>query len=92
MDAVRTSDDRFSNLPDFPYPPHYVENLSGSPGLRLAYIDDGPADAAHTYLCLHGQPTWSYLYRKMIPVFRAAGGRVIAPHFFGFGRSDKPVG
>ena len=91
MDALRTPDDRFSSLLDFRYPARYVENLPGSPGLRMAYIDDGPADAACTYLCLHGQPTWSYLYRKMIPVFRSAGGRVIAPDFFGFGRSDKPV-
>ena len=91
MDALRTPDDRFSSLSEFHYPARYVEDLPGSPGLRMAYIDDGPADAAHTYLCLHGQPTWSYLYRKMIPVFRSAGGRVIAPDFFGFGRSDKPV-
>ena len=91
MDALRTPDDRFSSLSGFRYPARYVEDLPGSPGLRMAYIDDGPADAARTYLCLHGQPTWSYLYRKMIPVFRSAGGRVIAPDFFGFGRSDKPV-
>ena len=91
MDALRTPDDRFISLPGFHYPARYVEDLPGSPGLRMAYIDDGPADAARTYLCLHGQPTWSYLYRKMIPVFRSAGGRVIAPDFFGFGRSDKPV-
>jgi pimeloyl-ACP methyl ester carboxylesterase len=91
MEAVRTPDARFGNLPDFPYPARYVEKLAGSPGLRMAYIDEGPADADHTYLCLHGQPTWSYLYRKMIPVFQSAGGRVIAPDFYGFGRSDKPV-
>ena len=89
--ALRTPGQRFTDLPDFDYTPRYVEDLPGSPGLRLAYIDDGPADADHTFLCLHGEPTWSYLYRKMIPVFRSAGGRVVAPDFYGFGRSDKPV-
>ena len=91
MDALRTPDDRFSSLSDFRYPARYVEKLPGSPGLRLAYIDEGPPDASDTYLCLHGEPTWSYLYRKMIPVFRSAGGRVIAPDLYGFGRSDKPI-
>jgi pimeloyl-ACP methyl ester carboxylesterase len=91
MEALRTPDSRFTNLPDFDYPTRYVEDLPGSPGLRLAYVDEGPADAEHTFLCLHGEPTWSYLYRKMIPVFRSAGGRVVAPDFYGFGRSDKPV-
>lgn len=91
MDSLRTPDSRFDSLPGFGYSPHYRDDLPGSPGLRMAYVDEGPLDAAHTYLCLHGQPTWSYLYRKMIPVFRSAGGRVIAPDFFGFGRSDKPA-
>ena len=60
-------------------------------GLRMHYVDDGPRDAAAVFLCLHGEPTWSYLYRRMIPVFVAAGHRVVAPDLFGFGRSDKPV-
>jgi len=65
--------------------------LKGFEGLRLHYIDEGPIDARHGFLCLHGEPTWAYLYRRMIPVFLAAGGRVVAPDLFGFGRSDKPV-
>ena len=90
FDARRTPAERFANLPDFPYAPRYVDDLPGYGGLRMAYVDEGPADAA-VALCLHGEPTWSYLYRKMIPVFLAAGMRVVAPDFFGFGRSDKPV-
>jgi len=86
-EALRTPDDRFADLPGYDFAPHYVE----LDGLRMHYLDEGPRDAAHTYLCLHGEPTWAYLYRKMIPVFTEAGGRVIAPDFFGFGRSDKPV-
>ena len=84
-------DERFAALPDFPWSPHYVDDLDGTHGLRVAYVDEGPKDAAHTFLCLHGEPTWSFLYRKMIPVFLEAGGRVVAPDFLGFGRSDKPV-
>jgi pimeloyl-ACP methyl ester carboxylesterase len=91
MDALRTPDDRFEGLPDFPYAPAYVDDLPGYEGLRAAVIDEGPRDAAHAFLCLHGEPSWSFLYRKMIPVFLAAGARVAAPDFFGFGRSDKPV-
>ncbi len=90
MTAVRTPGDRFENLPDWPYSSHYIDDLQGFEGMRLAYVDEGPPDA-HVFLCLHGEPTWSYLYRKMIPVFTKAGGRVIAPDWFGFGRSDKPV-
>jgi len=89
--AVRTPDERFAKLPDFAYAPHYLDDLPGYEGLRLAYLDEGPRDARHTFLCLHGEPTWSFLYRKMIPVFVAAGGRVVAPDFYGFGRSDKPL-
>lgn len=95
MDAVkalRTPDDRFADLPDFPYPPHYVDDLPGYEGLRAHYLDLGPRDARHTFLCLHGEPDWSYLYRKMIPEFLESGARVVAPDFFGFGRSDKPTG
>lgn len=91
IEYVRTPDEAFGNLPDFDYTPRYLEGLAGYDGLRAHYLDEGPRDAEHTYLCLHGEPTWSYLYRKMIPIFLAAGGRVVAPDFFGFGRSDKPV-
>ena len=86
MDALRTPDDRFADLPGFLFAPHYFE---GPQGLRMHYLDEGPAQAP-VALCLHGQPTWSYLYRKMIPALLAAGLRVVAPDFFGFGRSDKP--
>ena len=89
-DVLRTPDERFANLPGFPFGPHYIDTLPGFEGLRVHYVDEGPADAESIILCLHGQPTWSYLYRKMIPVFVAAGHRVIAPDLFGFGRSDKP--
>ena len=91
IEAVRTPDERFNDLPDFPYTPNYIEDLKGYEGLRLHYLDEGPADAAVTFLCLHGEPSWSYLYRKMLPVFTGAGHRVVAPDFFGFGKSDKPV-
>ena len=91
IEAVRTPDARFADLPDYPWSPHYVDDLPGFEGLRMHYLDEGPRGAAPTFLCLHGEPTWSYLYRKMIPVFVAAGGRVVAPDWFGFGRSDKPV-
>jgi len=91
IDALRTPEDRFSLMPGFPYTPHYTETLPGYDGLRMAYIDEGSPDAPYTFLCLHGEPTWSYLYRKMIPTFTDAGHRVVAPDLFGFGRSDKPV-
>ena len=90
IEFKRTPDDRFDGLPDWPYAPHYLEDLPGYEGLRLAYVDEGPPNA-HVFLCLHGQPSWSYLYRKMIPVFVGAGHRVLAPDWFGFGRSDKPT-
>ncbi len=92
--ALRTPDDRFATLPGFDFAPHYIAELAPRPpyaGLRMHYLDEGPRDAARVALCLHGQPTWSYLYRRMIPVFAAAGYRVVAPDLFGFGRSDKPV-
>jgi len=89
MDALRTPDERFARLPGFPYPPHYLTDLPGYHRLRLHYVDvAGPGD--RIFLCLHGQPTWSYLYRKMIQPL-AAAGRVVAPDLFGFGRSDKPT-
>jgi pimeloyl-ACP methyl ester carboxylesterase len=91
MKVLRTPDERFAKLPFFPWAPRYVEDLPGYAGLRLHHLDEGPTDARETFLCLHGEPTWAYLYRKMIPVFLAAGARVVAPDFFGFGRSDKPA-
>jgi len=91
IEALRTPDERFANLPDFAYPPQYVDDLPGYERLRAAYIDTGPRNAQHVCLCLHGEPSWSFLYRRMIPVFVARGCRVIAPDFYGFGRSDKPV-
>ena len=89
-DAVRTLDARFDQLPDYPWPAHHVSNLPSLSGLRMHYLDVGPCDAPLTYLCLHGNPAWSYLYRKMIPVFLAAGSRIVAPDLIGFGKSDKP--
>ena len=86
MKVLRTPDERFADLPSFPFEPHYAD----IDGMRMHYFDEGPRDAAATVLCLHGEPTWGYLYRKMIPVFTAAGLRVVAPDWFGFGRSDKP--
>lgn len=91
INANRTPDDRFGALPNYPFAPNYVDDLPGYEGLRVHYLDEGPADAHRTFLCLHGQPTWSFLYRKMIPVFVESGARVICPDWLGFGRSDKPV-
>lgn len=86
MNTVRTPDSSFTNLPDYPFEPNYV-HLSG---LRMHYVDEGDPTAAPV-LMLHGEPTWSYLYRHMIPVCAAAGHRVIAPDLIGFGKSDKPT-
>jgi haloalkane dehalogenase len=86
MSNLRTPDGNFANLPGYPFPPNYHE---GPSGLRMHYLDEGARDAP-VALCLHGQPTWSYLYRKMLPALVSAGLRVVAPDFFGFGRSDKP--
>jgi haloalkane dehalogenase len=91
VQVLRTPDERFAGLPGWPYAPRYVDPAPANGGLRQHYVDEGPRDAAVTALCLHGQPSWSYLYRKMIPVFTAAGLRVVAPDLFGFGRSDKPA-
>jgi pimeloyl-ACP methyl ester carboxylesterase len=91
MNIVRTPDDRFANLPGYAFSPNYIDTLQGFADLRMHYLDEGPRDAAHVFLCLHGQPTWSYLYRRMIPPLVAAGHRVVTPDFFGFGKSDKPV-
>jgi haloalkane dehalogenase/tRNA(adenine34) deaminase len=90
MRILRTPDERFAGLPGYAWQPHYLEGLPGYEGLRMHYLDEGPAQGP-VALCLHGQPTWSYLYRKMIPAFTAAGMRVVAPDLFGFGRSDKPA-
>jgi tRNA(adenine34) deaminase len=89
-DALRPAAERFEALPGYPWAPHFVHHLPSLAGLRMHYLDEGPADAPLTWLCLHGNPAWSYLYRKMIPVFLAAGHRVIAPDLIGFGKSDKP--
>lgn len=85
MAALRTPDSRFENLPDYPFAPHYHTLRSG---LRLHYLDEGPR-AGPAVLMLHGEPSWSYLYRKMIPVVTAAGFRALAPDLVGFGKSDK---
>ena len=89
-DALRTPDAAFANLPGYPWAPHYLSDLPSLAGLRLHYLDEGAADAPLTYLCLHGNPAWSYLYRKMLPTLLASGARVVAPDLPGFGRSDKP--
>lgn len=89
-DALRTPDERFATLPGYPWQSRYLADLPSLAGLRLHYVDEGPPGAPRTWLCLHGNPSWSYLYRKMIPVFLAAGDRVVAPDLIGFGRSDKP--
>jgi pimeloyl-ACP methyl ester carboxylesterase len=91
--SVRTPDDRFSGLPGYDFAPHYLEDLRGYAGLRVHYLDEPPRgpSSGRTFLCLHGQPTWCYLFRRMIPAFAAAGHRVVAPDLLGFGRSDKPV-
>ncbi len=93
MEALRTPDDRFVGLPDYPFEPHYVEVPcgDGSGTLRIHYVDEGPPDATETVLLMHGEPSWSYLYRKMIPVITSAGYRAVAPDLIGFGRSDKPA-
>ena len=93
MKTIRTPDDRFDDLPGFPYAPNYAEvSADGTDGatLRVHYLDEGPADADPIVL-MHGEPTWSYLYRHMIGPLVDAGHRVIAPDMVGFGRSDKPT-
>jgi haloalkane dehalogenase len=86
MEILRTPDERFANLPGYPFEPHYVE----VDAVRIHYVHEGPRTAAPVLL-LHGEPSWSYLYRKMIPVLLQAGLRVVAPDLVGFGRSDKPA-
>ncbi|MEQ8842185.1 MAG: haloalkane dehalogenase [Acidimicrobiales bacterium] len=88
IEFLRTPEERFARLPDHPWTPEYVT----VDGLRMAYLDEGPRSGEReTILLLHGEPTWSYLYRRMIPTLVAAGHRVIAPDLIGFGRSDKPT-
>ncbi len=91
MDVLRTPDSRFEGLEGYPFAPHY-SHVTARDGteLRMHHLDEGPRDGA-IVLCLHGQPSWSYLYRKMVPLLVAAGHRVIAPDLIGFGRSDKPA-
>ncbi|WP_411880398.1 tRNA adenosine(34) deaminase TadA [Polaromonas sp. YR568] len=90
-DALRTPDAAFEDVPGYPWQPRYVSDLPALGGLRLHYLDEGEGGRGGlTYLCLHGNPAWSYLYRKMIPVLLEAGHRVVAPDLIGFGKSDKP--
>jgi haloalkane dehalogenase len=92
VQVLRTPDERFAGLPGWPYEPRYSEVTDPLDGtvLRLAHVDEGPTDAAPV-LCMHGEPSWSYLYRHMIPLLVDAGHRVVAPDLVGFGRSDKPA-
>jgi haloalkane dehalogenase len=93
MDVLRTPDERFENLPGYPFVPNYLEVPRGDgtdATLRVHYLDEGPPDATETVLLMHGEPSWSYLYRTMIPVITDAGYRAVAPDLIGFGRSDKP--
>jgi haloalkane dehalogenase len=92
MQVLRTPDDRFADLPGWPYEPKYTTITDGLDGteLRIHHVDEGPADGP-VVLCMHGEPSWSYLYRKMIPVLTGAGLRVVCPDLPGFGRSDKPA-
>jgi haloalkane dehalogenase len=87
VDTVRTPQDRFGGLDGFPYPPHAV-TLAG--GIRMGYVEDGPQDAP-TVVLVHGEPTWGYLYRNVVPVLVDAGLHVVVPDLVGFGRSDKPT-
>jgi haloalkane dehalogenase len=91
MESLRTPDDRFVDLPGFPFAPHYVEIDDGAGGrLRVHYLDEGPRDG-ETVVLMHGEPSWCFLYRTMIPVLVDAGLRCVAPDLVGFGRSDKPT-
>ena len=91
MDHLRTPDERFKDLPGYPFEPHYLDVPDDDGGsLRVHYVDEGPPDAPPV-LMMHGEPSWSYLYRKMVPVVVAAGLRAVCPDLVGFGRSDKPA-
>jgi haloalkane dehalogenase len=90
-DFLRTQETAFSALPGYDFAPHYIDSLRGFEGIRVHYVDELNSDDVDTvFLCLHGNPAWSYLYRHMIPVFKTAG-RIVAPDLIGFGRSDKPA-
>jgi tRNA(adenine34) deaminase len=86
-DALRTPEQRFSNLPDYPWTPNYLSDLPSLAGLRMHYLDEGPREAPLTWLCLHGPSSWSHAFRALVPLL---DGRVVAPDLVGFGRSDKP--
>ena len=91
MKSLRTPDERFAELPDYPFEPNYVDISDQDGGtLRVHYLDEGRADGP-IVLAMHGEPSWSYLYRKMMPLLVAAGLRVVAPDLVGFGKSDKPT-
>ncbi len=90
QDALRPPDACFADLADYPWQAHYVQDLPTLAGLRMHYLDEGSANAPTTYLCLHGPADWSYTYRHMVPVWLAAGHRVVVPDWIGFGKSDKP--
>ena len=91
MEALRTPEERFADLPGYPFEPNYAEIRDGEGGiLRVHYLDEGPADEAPVLL-VHGEPSWSYLYRHMVPILVNAGHRVVVPDLVGFGRSDKPT-
>jgi pimeloyl-ACP methyl ester carboxylesterase len=89
-EILRTPAERFAELPGFPWRAHRRDDLPGFAGLAMSYLDEGN-EAAPVFLCLHGQASWGYLYRRMIPHFLATGGRVVAPDLYGFGQSDKPA-
>ena len=94
MDVLRTPDERFAKLPGYPFEPNYVDIDAGDGSgdtLRVHVVDEGLGDAAETVVMVHGEPSWSYLYRTMIPLIVAAGHRAVAPDLVGFGRSDKPI-
>jgi haloalkane dehalogenase len=94
MEVLRTPDDRFDALEGYPFRPRYLTVPAGGPDgalpLRVHFLDEGPAGAGEVVVCLHGEPSWSYLYRSVVPVLTAAGHRVVVPDLVGFGRSDKP--
>lgn len=89
--TLRTPESRFEGLVGYDFKPNYIEDLPGYEGIRGHYLDEGKKDSGEVFLLLHGEPTWSYLYRKMIPIFAKTGARIIAPDLLGFGKSDKPV-
>ena len=91
IEFLRTPEERFANVSGYNFKPNYLNDLEGYEGLRAHFLDEGNGDSDEVFLCLHGEPTWSYLYRKMIPIFATSGVRVIAPDLLGFGKSDKPI-